>query len=94
MTTDERTPTPLSDDLLAAYLAKPNHKVDIEKLTTLIEAKGYEIEQVDAANVLFYRVVGQEDTFMNQRYKTLRLLLPPIFVNLLQKVRRKALDKK
>lgn len=77
-----------------AYLAKPNHKVDIEKLTTLIEAKGYEIEQVDAVNVLLYRVVGQEDTFMNQRYKTLRLLLPPILVNLLQKVRRRALDKK
>ena len=77
-----------------AYLAKPNHKVDIEKLITLMEAKGYEIEQVDAANVLFYRIVGQEDTFMNQRYKSLRLLLPPIFVNFLQKVRRRALDKK
>lgn len=77
-----------------AYLAKPNHKVDIETLMNSMVAKGYEIEQVDAANVLFYRIVGQEDTFMNQRYKTLRLLLPPIFVNLLQKVRRKALDKK
>ncbi len=77
-----------------AYLAKPNHKVDIEKLIDSILAKGYEIEQVDVANILFYRILGQEDTFTNQRYKTLRLLLPPIFVKLLQKVRRKALDKK
>ena len=77
-----------------AYLAKPNHKVDIENLINSMGAEGYEIEQVDATNVLFYRVVGQEDTFMNQRYKSLRLLLPPIFVNLLQKVRRRALDNK
>jgi hypothetical protein len=77
-----------------AYLAKPNHNVDIQKLINSIVAKGYEVEQVDAASVLFYRIVGQEDTFTNQRYKTLRLLLPPIFVNLLQKGRRKALDKK
>jgi len=77
-----------------AYLAKPNHKVDIKKLINSIVAKGYEIEQVDAANVVFFRIVGQEDTFTNLRYKTLRLLLPPIFVNLLQKVRRRALDKK
>jgi hypothetical protein len=77
-----------------AYLAKPNHKVDIKKLINSIAAKGYEIEQVDAANVLFFRIVGKEDNFTNLRYKTLRLLLPPIFVNLLQKVRRRALDKK
>ncbi len=77
-----------------AYLAKPDHKINVEKLTTSIVGKGYEIEEVHAARVLFYRILGQEDDFTNQRYKTLRLLLPPIVVNFLQKVRRRALDNK
>jgi hypothetical protein len=77
-----------------AYLAKPNNKIVIQTLINSIVAKGYEIEQVNAANVHFYRVVGQEDTFTSQRYQTLRFLLPPICVKLLQKVRRRVLNNK
>lgn len=77
-----------------AYLAKPNNKIVIKTLINAIEATGYDIEQIDAVNVHFYRVVGQGDTFIGQRYQTLRFLLPPICVKLLQKVRRRILNKK
>ena len=75
-----------------AYLSNPNNKLVIENLLSVIKGQRYEIELVDAVGVFFYRLIGEEDTFTNQRFRILRLLVPPIFVDLLQVLRRKIRD--